>query len=43
MDLKHRVWVSDLGYQKGSYKFVHGINSPDMQNLPARHKPGQRR
>lgn len=33
MELKHRVWVSDLGYQKGTYKFVHGINSPDMKTF----------
>ncbi len=33
MELKHRVWVSDLGYQKGSYKFVHGINAPDMKTF----------
>jgi hypothetical protein len=31
MSLKHRVWVSDLGYVKGTYKFTHGINSPDMK------------
>jgi hypothetical protein len=31
MDLKHRVWVSDLGYAKGTYKFTHGINAPDMK------------
>jgi hypothetical protein len=33
MELKHRVWVSDLGYAKGSYKFTHGINSPDMKSF----------
>lgn len=26
---KHRLFVSDLGYKAGTYKFVHGINSPD--------------
>ncbi len=30
---KHRVWISDLGYRKGTYKFVHGINSPDMKSF----------
>ncbi len=30
---KERVWVSDLGYQKGTYKFTHGINSPDMKTF----------
>lgn len=33
MELKHRVWVSDLGYAKGTYKFTHGINSPDMKTF----------
>jgi len=33
LDLKHRVWVSDLGYEKGTYKFTHGINSPDMKTF----------
>lgn len=33
MELKHRVWMSDLGYVKGSYKFTHGINSPDMKSF----------
>jgi len=30
---KHRVFVSDLGYAKGSYQFLHGINSPDMKSF----------
>jgi hypothetical protein len=30
---KERVWVSDLGYEKGTYKFTHGINSPDMKSF----------
>lgn len=30
---KQRVWVSDLGYEKGTYKFTHGINSPDMKSF----------
>jgi hypothetical protein len=33
MEIKHRVWVSDLGYAKGTYKFTHGINSPDMKSF----------
>jgi hypothetical protein len=33
LSLKHRVWVSDIGYAKGTYKFVHGINSPDMKTF----------
>jgi hypothetical protein len=33
MEMKHRVWVSDIGYAKGTYKFTHGINSPDMKTF----------
>jgi hypothetical protein len=33
MSHKHRVWVSDLGYAKGTYKFTHGINSPDFKTF----------
>lgn len=33
MELKHRVWLSDLGYAKGTYKYLHGINSPDMKTF----------
>jgi hypothetical protein len=33
MSLKHRVWMSDLGYAKGTYKFTHGINSPDLKSF----------
>jgi hypothetical protein len=33
MKQKERVWVSDLGYEKGTYKFTHGINSPDMKSF----------
>jgi hypothetical protein len=33
MERKHRAYVSDLGYAKGSYKFVHGTNSPDMKTF----------
>lgn len=30
---KQRVFVSDIGYAAGTYKFVHGINSPDMKTF----------
>ena len=33
MKHKERVWMSDLGYQKGTYKFTHGTNSPDMKTF----------
>lgn len=33
LSLKHRVFVSDIGYAAGTYKFVHGINSPDMKTF----------
>lgn len=33
MKQKHRVYVSDLGYKAGTYKFVHGTNSPDMKTF----------
>ena len=33
MEAKHRVFVSDLGYKPGTYKFVHGTNSPDMKKF----------
>lgn len=33
LKVKKRVFVSDLGYKAGSYKFVHGINSPDMKTF----------
>jgi hypothetical protein len=33
MEKKHRVFVSDLGYVKGTYKFVHGTNSPDQKTF----------
>lgn len=29
MELKKRMFISDLGYKPGTYKFTHGINSPD--------------
>ena len=31
LELKHRLFVSDLGYAKGTYKFTHGTSSPDMK------------
>jgi hypothetical protein len=33
MKQKHRVFVSDLGYKAGSYQFVHGINSNNMDKF----------
>lgn len=33
MKLKHRVFVSDLGYKAGSYQFVHGTNSNDLKKF----------
>jgi hypothetical protein len=30
---KHRMFVSALGYKAGTYKYVHGINSPDMKTF----------
>ncbi len=30
---KHRVFISDLGYAKGTYQFGHGTNSPDMKSF----------
>ena len=33
LEKKHRVFVSDLGYAKGSYQFLHGTNSPDMKTF----------
>lgn len=33
LEVKHRVFVSDLGYKAGSYKFVHGTSSPDMKKF----------
>jgi hypothetical protein len=33
LENKHRVFVSDLGYKTGTYKFVHGTNSPDMKKF----------
>ncbi len=33
LDHKQRVFVSDLGYKKGSYMFVHGSNTHDMKRF----------
>ncbi|HET8538512.1 MAG TPA: hypothetical protein VFL83_01440 [Anaeromyxobacter sp.] len=33
LELKHRVFVSDLGYKPGTYQFVHGSNSRDMKRF----------
>lgn len=33
MELKHRVFISDLGYKPGSYQYVHGTNSHDMKKF----------
>ena len=33
LEKKHRVFVSELGYAKGSYQFLHGTNSPDNKSF----------
>ena len=33
MTKKHRVFISDLGYVKVTYKFLHGVNSPDNKTF----------
>ncbi len=33
MELKHRVFISDLGYKTGSYQFVHGVNTNDLKKF----------
>jgi hypothetical protein len=33
LGLKHRVFISDLGYKAGTYQFLHGINSNDMNKF----------
>lgn len=33
LELKHRVFISDLGYKAGTYQFVHGVNSNDMKKF----------
>jgi len=33
MELKNRVFISDLGYKAGTYQFVHGVNSNDLKKF----------
>jgi hypothetical protein len=33
MNLKHRVFISDLGYKAGSYQFLHGVNNNKMDKF----------
>jgi hypothetical protein len=33
MDLKHRIFMSELGYKPGTYTFIHGTNTPDMKKF----------
>jgi hypothetical protein len=33
MALKHRLFISDLGYKAGTYQFVHGTNSNNMKSF----------
>ncbi len=33
LELKQRVFISDLGYKAGTYQFVHGVNSNDMKKF----------
>ncbi|TAN42772.1 MAG: hypothetical protein EPN25_02565 [Nitrospirae bacterium] len=33
LKLKHRVFISDLGYKAGSYQFLHGTNSNKMDKF----------
>jgi len=33
LDLKHRMFISDIGYKAGTYQFVHGNNSNDMKKF----------
>ncbi len=33
MKLKHRVFLSELGYKPDSYVFLHGVNSNDMKKF----------
>ncbi|MBI5740965.1 MAG: hypothetical protein HZA16_09605 [Nitrospirae bacterium] len=30
---KHRVFLNELGYKPGGYKFFHGTNTPDMKSF----------
>lgn len=33
LKLKHRVFISDLGYKAGTYMFVHGVNNNKMDKF----------
>lgn len=33
LKLKHRVFISDLGYKPGTYQFVHGVNNNKMDKF----------
>jgi hypothetical protein len=33
LDLKHRMFISDIGYKAGTYQFVHGNNSNDLKKF----------
>jgi hypothetical protein len=33
MEMKYRVFVSDMGFKAGTYQFVHGTNSNDMKKF----------
>jgi hypothetical protein len=33
MEKKHRMFISDLGFKKGSYQFLHGTSSQDMKKF----------
>jgi hypothetical protein len=30
LELKHRIFMTDLGFKSGTYTFAHGTNTPDM-------------
>jgi hypothetical protein len=33
LDLKHRMFISDIGYKAGTYQFVHGNSSNDLKKF----------
>ncbi len=33
LDLKHRIFMTELGYKSGTYTFIHGTNTPDMKKF----------
>ncbi|MDP2168010.1 MAG: hypothetical protein Q8J64_06740 [Thermodesulfovibrionales bacterium] len=33
LELKHRVFLDEIGYKAGTYMFFHGTNSPDMKTF----------